>query len=418
MPIVEEKRYEKLIILPEYRKRPDETETMYKFRICECKDKLGGWQNIADILNSELGYHYSESAYRKPHCYYKSIQSEFETAEASKLGLLTAFEESRIKSEVETQKLRDLVNRYKSYIRDHSRFDSVIDTIVDAIKTEIKISDPVAPLQKVKAQDRQPLAFVADAHDGAEFDIKGLFGESLNKYSPEIFEQRMWRYAEEIIAIANKEKLFSWKILDLGDSVEGILRMSSLNFLRYGSSEAAVHYAKFMAEWLKYLSRFIYIDFYAVPGNHDDLRLLTPKKGDFPSETVSIFINEIIKASLANNPNVTIIESQNKKIFIRLFDKYSILATHGEERDQLASLQDYQDFYGITINYLFGAHKHFMSTIEASFNKMVIRVRSIVGVNNFAEFLVKSANPGANIFIFEDSCGLKQQYNINLSDPE
>ena len=407
-----------MIVPIEYKRRSDESEIMYKFRICEQYLIIGGWQKVADLLNAELGLNYSESAYRKPHCYYKLIQNEFESNDASRQGLLTELEESRIKSEIEAQKLKDLLSRYKAYIRDHTRFDSVMETLVDAIKAEIKLSDPVAPLQKVKSQDRQPIAFVADAHDGAEFDIKGLFGESLNKYSPEIFEQRMWRYAEEIIAIANKEKLFSWKIMDLGDSVEGILRISSLNFLRYGSSEAAVHYAKFMAKWLKYLSRFIYIDFYSVPGNHDDLRLLSPKKGDFPNETVSIFINEIIKASLADNPNVTIIESQNKKIFIRLFDKYSILATHGEERDQLASLQDYQDFYGITINYLFGAHKHFMSTTEASFNKMVIRVRSIVGVNNFAEFLIKSANPGANIFIFEDSCGLKQQYNINLSDPE
>lgn len=405
-----------MIVPIEYKRRDDESEIMYKFRICELCLTIGGWQKVADILNAELGLNYSESAYRKPHNYYKSIQSEFESNEASKLGILTELEESRIKSQVEIQKLKDLTNRYKSYIRDHARFDSVFDAIVDAIRTEIKLSDPVAPLQKVKSQDRQPIAFIADAHDGAEFDIKGLFGESLNKYSPEIFEQRMWKYAEEIIAIANKEKLYSWKIMDLGDSVEGILRISSLNFLRYGSSEAAVHYAKFMAKWLKYLSRFIYIDFYAVPGNHDDLRLLTAKKGDFPNETVSIFINEIIKASLADNPNVTIIESQNKKIFVRLFDKYSILATHGEERDQISSLQDYQDFYGVTINYLFGAHKHFMSTTEAGFDKMVIRVRSIVGVNNFAEFLIKSANPGANIFIFEDSCGLKQQYNINLSD--
>ena len=30
-----------------------------------------------------------------------------------------------------------------------------------------------------------------DEHYGAEFELKGLFGEIINSYSPEIFEKRM-----------------------------------------------------------------------------------------------------------------------------------------------------------------------------------------------------------------------------------
>lgn len=405
-----------MIVQKEYKRRIEESEIMYKFRICELQKEIGGWQNVADILNSELNLNYSESAYRKPHSYYKSIQKEVESLEAENDGILTELEESRIKSQIERQKLNDLTNRYKSYVREHSRFELVLETLVDVFRSEIKLSDPIDAIPRVKNESRQAIAFIADAHDGAEFDIKGLRGESINQYNPEIFEQRMWKYAEEIISIASKEKIYSWKILDLGDSVDGILRISSLNFLRWGSSESAVHYAKFVIKWLRYLSKYISIEFHQVPGNHDDLRILTGKKNDFPKETVSVFIHEMIKVAFEDSEIVTVCDDQNGKIFINLFNKYAILATHGEERDQISSLQDYQDFYGVTINYLFGAHKHFMSLTEASFDKMVLRVRSIMGVNNFAEFLVKSANPGANIFIFEENSGLKQQYNITLNE--
>lgn len=49
----------------EYRRFDKETDDQLIYRISQDKEKIGTWQNVADILNSLLGVNYSESAYRK-----------------------------------------------------------------------------------------------------------------------------------------------------------------------------------------------------------------------------------------------------------------------------------------------------------------------------------------------------------------
>lgn len=43
----------------------EESELEYIFRIGSQKELIGSWQDVADIINAELGYNYSECKYRK-----------------------------------------------------------------------------------------------------------------------------------------------------------------------------------------------------------------------------------------------------------------------------------------------------------------------------------------------------------------
>lgn len=407
-----------MIILPEYKIRGGESETAFIIRICELMPVIGSWEEVGVIINDQLGTDYTSDAYRKPYQNYIKFANALGQDKAIENNYLSEFEKKRAELEVEKIKVADLGNRVRSMYREQSRWELMVEQIVTEIRKETKLSSPIKVLTKVSSQDRSAMAIVADPHDGAEFDIKGLFGESLNKYSPEIFEMRMWRLAEEILAIASKEKIYSWNILDLGDSIEGILRLSSLHFIKFGLQESAIHYAKFMAKWLTYLAKNITIDFYKIGGNHESLRLLTGKKDDFPSENVSGFIWEIIKAKVEENPNIVLHEShENKIILIRLFDEFNVLCTHGEEKDQTQGIKDYSNLYGLDISYLIGAHKHFSYMQEVGFNKMVLRVRSIMGINDYSTSLIKCAEAGASIFIFESQGrGLRQQYNITLNE--
>ena len=40
--------------------------------------------------------------------------------------------------------------------------------------------------------NKEYLLTISDAHFGVEFEIKDLYGNILNAYSPEIFKNRMW----------------------------------------------------------------------------------------------------------------------------------------------------------------------------------------------------------------------------------
>lgn len=49
----------------EWRRQEGESEYEYIYRIGLEKDRIGSWQDIADLLNAELGYQYTECKYRK-----------------------------------------------------------------------------------------------------------------------------------------------------------------------------------------------------------------------------------------------------------------------------------------------------------------------------------------------------------------
>ena len=48
-----------------YQKFENETNEEVIYRICNDKDQIGSWQEVANILNELLGFEYTESKYRK-----------------------------------------------------------------------------------------------------------------------------------------------------------------------------------------------------------------------------------------------------------------------------------------------------------------------------------------------------------------
>ena len=59
-----------------YERQSGENENAYIYRICERKDAIGTWQDVADILNIELGHDWNESTYRKRYSAFKQMLSD------------------------------------------------------------------------------------------------------------------------------------------------------------------------------------------------------------------------------------------------------------------------------------------------------------------------------------------------------
>ena len=54
-----------MFIITSYRRFENETDEELIYRITGDKDKIGSWQDVADILNELLGTEYTESKFRK-----------------------------------------------------------------------------------------------------------------------------------------------------------------------------------------------------------------------------------------------------------------------------------------------------------------------------------------------------------------
>ena len=83
-------------------------------------------------------------------------------------------------------------------------------------------------------------------------------------------------------------------------------------------------------------------------------------------------------------------------------------------KDMEKSIKDLSNIYDVRIDYLVGGHLHHGEYKSTGIDKGVIRVPSIVGVDDFAMSLNRINAPGAIMVGFEEGHGKSIEYNIDL----
>ena len=390
---------------------PNETETEYIYRICCNKDEIGSWVDIAEILNHELGYDSTEGKYRKD---FNSFQKIFD---ANKERLVGDGYEKSIREQIaelkkERAKLQTEKLEYNKWLRENARDELITEKLVDAIKSldPIEVPEHHTRLNEV---GKDWLLCFGDEHYGAEFEIKGLFGETLNKYDPEVFEQRMWKLLDCVIDIVQKENIGILNVFSLGDFTDGVLRVGQLMKLRYGVVDATVKYMEFISHWISELTRFCYVRFFMVNGNHSELRMFNQPKSAFKDENMGKIVSAYIKARLEDNDNFEFVDSTNDCVFANIAG-YNVVGIHGEPKDMEKAIKDLSNVYDVRIDYLVGGHLHHGEFKSTGIDKGIIRVPSIVGVDDFAMSLNKINAPGAIMIGFEEEHGKAIEYDIDL----
>lgn len=189
-----------------------ESEEEYIFRVCEAKNEIGDWKAVADILNNELGYEYTESKYRKQ---YQAFCRMFEATKqrfVTDPGLLDEMEQTRIELMKERQRVSDHRREYHKLIRARSREEELNAIITEAVgKIEPR------PYEKIKMADnpagsKDLLVSLCDIHYGAVVD--NYWGY----YDSEVCACMMKRYAQQIIRIGEEsgaENVYVWANGDL-----------------------------------------------------------------------------------------------------------------------------------------------------------------------------------------------------------
>ena len=386
-----------------YKRIADESEEEYIYRICSLKESIGTWQQVTGVINEELNYDYNESKYRKSFQAYNKI---FESVNKNN-DISTQLQELK----KEKQKVRDENLKYNNMLREQSRMESEIELLIEAVD---RIEKPSVPsIQIIPNGFKEGVAVFGDAHLGSEIKIYGLNGDILNEYNEEVFYQRMWTLRDNIIDICKKEELTSITILDLGDSINGLLRISALQSIKYGAVDSAILYAKFVSEWIGSISNEVYVKYKAITGNHEETRPFSSKNGDFPHENLGRFVNEYIKAYLKDNCNVSFDDTINYKAIYTNVAGYNIMATHGEEKNKQNVIMEYENVYGVSINYFISGHLHHGQNKEIGFDKEYIGVGSVIGVDDYSLKLKKVSNPSAKFLVLEPNKG-KIEYTIKL----
>lgn len=334
-------------------------------------------------------------------------------------GMLAMPTDEDVEVEDESDPIFDKVKREKLQmwdlrreVNEKLRFEARDALLRESVIKAAQMLKPYAPVAKhtFVHGENTLIATVSDAHFGKMFTVRGLRGEVLNEYSPEIFAKRMEVLKSKILEKQKEHKAQEIYIFGLGDAIDGMLRMKQLMELRYGMVDSTMMYAEFMAGWLHDLSvqARCAVKAFLIGGNHDTIRPLGSKRpSDFPNESMAKIIGWFVAERLKNNKNITVVHGNNIEL-VNIYDR-NILLVHGDnEKASDALAKEYSYLYGVSIDMVYRGHLHTLSITTAGVNQhgediLEIKAPSICGVDVFAMEIKKRSAAGSVITILSET---------------
>lgn len=397
--------------------QPNETPKAYRIRLYKNKTLYGlNNDEIGKLCNEAFGVEWTESAHRKKTQNYlrgyNDAKEEMGTVDQQLQNMIDENKRAKREVEKELKKLQTEKLEYNKWLREEARDELITDKICDAITTlpSLHVPEYIKPIHNTRAY---ALIF-GDEHYGAEFEIKGLFGDILNAYSPEIFEERMWDLFNQTVELIQKENINTLNVFSMGDFSDGCLRVSQLMKLRYGVVDGTIKYADFICNWLNKLTKYTRIKFQMTNGNHTELRMLGQPKGTFTEDNMGKVVSEFIKTRLKDNINFTYIENPTGYIYAQLAC-HTILGIHGEVKNMENAIKEFSKIYSVPIDYLIAGHLHHARIEEVGVNSEVINVPSIIGVDPYSLSLNKTSNASGKLLVFEQTKGKVCEFTLKLN---
>ena len=401
-----------MITITSYKRFENETDEELIYRICEDKEQIGSWQNVANIINKLTGNDFGESTYRKKYQAFKKMleanQSKFVDSEAQ----LKEIEIQKRELQKERNKLYATKTEYSRQIRQQSRFELFYENVAN----EISLYDvPNFRYIDTLNQKNEYILSIADIHAGANFVTE------TNDYSFEEITKRFEKLYTDVVNFVLDKNISNLKVLCMGDDIQGILRLSDLQLNESSVVKATVFVAKTIARFLNDLSEYCFIDYYHCPtSNHSQTRPLGTKASEIASEDVEYVICNYIKDVLVNNSRI--IPHMNfgyEYIEIPIFD-FKTIAMHGHTINNIDNVLKDLTYHKKTFyTTVFLAHYHAakMGTVGemSDTDCEVIVCPSFVGSCPFSEKLMKGAKPSCCIYGYDKKYGHVETYKFILN---
>ena len=131
-----------MFVITSYKRFENETDEELILRICEDKEQIGSWTDVASVINNLTGNDFGESTYRKK---FQSFKKMLEANQAKFVDSSEQLKEIRLaQRELERSKIqfRDERRSWQKQNYMYSRFDEVMNLLVERLdnfgKTEFK----------------------------------------------------------------------------------------------------------------------------------------------------------------------------------------------------------------------------------------------------------------------------------------
>lgn len=332
-----------------FRRHEGESDEDCIYRICAMKEQLGyTWPEMAEILNDALQKSYSDSKYRKDYtafCKYGKNDVEPSVATMCNEALEVAKERQKLyATKVENSRI----------LKQKSRQELFYENVAYAIKTLPAPEYAYNNLSVVSGREYEYVLTIADLQAGAKFEL------DCNSYSLEECAKRFKILLNDVSNFVLSHEINKLHVVELGDTIQGLLRVSDLQLNETSVVEATVTIARLIAEFLNELSAVCMVEYYHTPtSNHSQTRNLGTKASELANEDIEFVIGNYIQDVLRNNNRINVnLNFGYDHIEIPIFD-YNILALHGHTIKNLdTALRDLSVKHRKLIDYVFVGHYH------------------------------------------------------------
>lgn len=386
---------------------PNETDEQYFYRVCQMKESLGfTWPQMAEIFNAEFGCNKGDTAYRKRWSAFKTVLDANADKIVGENKHLEELRQAKRDLEKERQKLYATKVEANRNLRIESREELFYENIRDTIKT--------LPMPKIIAgcsdyivdYDKEYVLTIADIQAGANFKIVN------NEYSLAICEERFNKLLDMMIEYVQFNNVCKLHVVELADSIQGILRLTDLKLNEVSVVEATVTVARLIASFLNQLSAYCYIDYYHTPSsNHSQMRPIGSKANELVCEDMEYVIGHYIHDMLMNNDRVSVhLNDGYDYIEIPVYN-FNVMAMHGHTiKNMDTALRDLSVMHRKLIDYVLVGHFHNGRVIPGnehdSHDTELLMCPSFQGTDPYAfNKLGKSSKAACKMFIFDRKYG-------------
>lgn len=279
---------------------------------------------------------------------------------------------------------------------------------------------PLPEFKSVKLEndgnETEYLLTIADIHYGATFDLLN------NVYSPEICKERFELLAAYTIDFIKKNNLAKLNILELGDNIQGILRINDIKINDSSIVKATVEVSRLIALFLNEISEYCYIDYYHVPSaNHTQMRNLGTKANELADEDLEYIIGHYIKDLCSANNRINVRLAEDGRQYLSFDIKgYSIISGHGHTlKGYKNSLKNLSILDGTFYDYCIVGHYHggdMLTSHEGITNDCeVIVAPSFIGSDPYSQSIMKGSKASCLMLGFNDYNGHVETHKFILN---
>lgn len=354
-----------------YQRFENESDEELIYRICQDKEQIGSWQDVANIINELTGNDYGESTYRKKFQTFQKMLNANQYKFVDSDAQIKEIEEHKRSLECEKIKFRDERNAWQKQNYINARVEHKLDLLEDALLSQGRVKFETHENVNTTS-DNDILVILSDFHIGQTFS--SVWGE----YNSDIAKRRLNQLLNEIIAIQklhNSEKCF---VSLQGDMLSGNIHKT----IQVTNRENVIEQLKIASELIssfcyELTKHFSHVFMSSVAGNHSRM---DRKEEALHDERLDDIITWGVELSLKHIDNFHVL---NRKLDNGISDLnirgLSYIAVHGDmdmfNKTGVSNLCMYLGFVPYAVTY---GHLHTCAVDETNGVKM-IRSGSLAG---------------------------------------